>query len=378
MNADRLHAILISLNNEMEENELTKNMQNLVTSLQAVVNASNPTSQQNLSTSLKSIYTAVTDTTSDSFSPTWRQILSEIGGEPLFGRSLKLNIETIFARNQITPAVALQELQQLLKQLKEFEEALQNGMSSLTHFKIGDETLSPGECEIGILIPRVAVSNRLLDFAEELEELGFILNTFAEVATGSKDDLTIKTISSSELLVYLNAVAPYAACLAVAIERTVSLYKQLLEIRKLRQELGKQGVPDTETTGIEDYANNLMKNGIEKISVEIVAQFYKKKDDGRKNELKNSVRISLNRLANRIDKGFNMEVRVQPLANNDQTTEAAIQIKTSIDLIQKAAGNMQFLKLDGQPILKLPEGREKKEVKDNKKDKKDKKEGGAA
>jgi len=234
MNAERLHAIVIVLNQEINKDNTPNKLQELINSLQNVVGQPQSSHQQALAQNLKAMYASVTDTQTDSFSPAWRQILREIGGEDLFGKQLKLNIENVFARNQITPAVALEELKQIHKRLQAFKNALDAAASSLRHFQIGDEKLGPGECEIGILIPRAAVSNQLLDFADELKELGFILNTFSEVATGKKDELSIRAISSSDLLVHLQAAAPYAACLAVAIERVVTVYKQLLEIRKLR------------------------------------------------------------------------------------------------------------------------------------------------
>lgn len=372
MNVERLHHIITVLEAEMSGKSTSSNLQNLISSLQNVVNSPQASYQQNLSTSLKTFYSSVTNVPSDNFSPTWRQILSEIGAVPIFGRELKQNVENIFARNQMTPAVALEELKILQKEIESFETALQNTISAFRQFKIGDETLAPGECEIGILIPRKEVKNQLLDFANELHEIGFILNTFAEVATGKKDELIIRNISSSELLVFLNAFAPYAACLAVAIERIVSLYKQLLEIRKLRSELRTQGVPDNVTTGVDDYANQFMQDGMEKLANEIIKQFYKKKDDGRKNELTNAVRISLNRLANRVDHGFNLEVRIQPLKLQDDKSDS--EIKEAVTIIQKACANMQFLKLDGQPILKLPEADQKEKEKKSRKETKEKKE----
>lgn len=364
MNAERFHAIVTALNQEMTARNIVAKMQELINALQNVVNQPAPSHQQNLANSLKAMYSAVTDTPSDSFSPTWRQILSEIGGEDLFGNALKETIEDTFERNQITPAVALQELQGIQKRLQAFKNALDQAVSALRHFQIGDETLSPGQCEIGVLIPRKAVGNHLPEFAEELKELSFILNTFSEVATGKKGDLPIRTISSTDLMVYLEAVLPFAACLSVAIERTVSLYKQLLEIRKLRQDLKKQGIPDEQTAGIESYANNLMENGIEKVSVEIVDKFYHKKDPGRKNELVNAVRISLNRVANRIDRGYNLEVRVEPISQKEEEAKKDPHVREAISTIQSATPKMQFLKLEGEPILKLPEGKEKAKKKE--------------
>ena len=365
MNAERFHAIVTALSQEMAERNLVGKMQELINALQNVVSQpQHPAHQQSLANSLKSMYSATTDAPSDRFSPTWRQILSEIGGEDLFGNALEKTIKQVFERNQITPAVALQELQGIQKRLQAFKNALEQAISALRHFRIGDETLSPGQCEIGLLIPRKAVSNCLPELAEELKELSFILNAFSEVATGKKVDLPIRSISSTDLMVYLDAVLPFAACLAVAIERTVTLYKQLLEIRKLREDLRKQGVPDEQTVGIEDYANKLIEGGIEKASVEIIDKFYHQKDGGRKNELLNAVRISLNKIANRIDRGYNLEVRVEPIQAKEEDTKKDQHIREAILTIQSATPKMQFLKLEGEPILKLPEGKEKAKKKE--------------
>lgn len=357
MNAERLHTIVLILNQEMRNTNTVGKLQELISALSQVVNQPLP-AYQTLAQNLKTMYTAATDAPSDSFSPAYRQILAEIGGEDLFGLKLKGNIEAIFSRNQITPAVALDELKLLYERLHGFQTAINQCSTSLAHFKIGAEKLAPGECEIGVLIPRGAVENKLINFADELKELSFILNTFSEVSTGTKDNLTIRTISSSDLLVYLQASLPYAALVAVCIERVVALYKQLLEIRKLQQEILQQGVPEQDMTGIDNYANNLMKKGIDQIAVELVNEHHKKDDKGRKNELTNAVRISLYKVANRIDHGFNIEVRVAPLPKPDNMEKENKELFKAVEIIQSATANMQFLNLVGKPILRLPEGKE--------------------
>jgi hypothetical protein len=354
MNAERLHAIILDLHKEMTKTNTVVKLQELINALTRVINQPHPSHQQELSLNLLAMYNALNNAASDEFSPAWRQTVREIGGEVFFGKTLKSKIETIFTRNQITPVLALTELQQLHKELQLFNTVLDQCSASLKHLNIGDEKLSPGECEIGILIPRAAVQNKLIDFANELNELGSILNTFAEVATGSKDDLAIRTISSTDLLVHLQASVPFAAFAAACIERVVALYKNLIEIRKLNQEIRKQGVPDRNMSGIESYANEIMEKGIDKIAVEMVNEYYTKEDKSRKNELTKSVRISLNKIANRIDNGFNIEVRVAPVTKPDEKESNRILLK-AIETIQAATSNMQFLKLEGNPILRLPE-----------------------
>ena len=69
------------------------------------------------------------------------------------------------------------------------------------------------------------------------------------------------------------------ACVAVAMERIITLYKQLLEIRKLHGELANQGLPKDSLKGIEKHANGLMEEGIDKLVGELLADFHRVDED---------------------------------------------------------------------------------------------------
>jgi hypothetical protein len=76
------------------------------------------------------------------------------------------------------------------------------------------------------------------------------------------------------------------------------------------------------------------------------------------------LRLALKKIANRVDRGFNIDVRVAP----PETTEAeegeeadpeeAENLKY-YEMIEAASENLQFLRLEGDPILSLPEKPEK-------------------
>ena len=132
-------------------------------------------------------------------------------------------------------------------------------ISGFEGLNIGADDIEPGECEIGVLVPRDYVKNLLNDFGEELIELNKILSVFAELSTGSRAGFEIREISSSDLSVFLDLAPAVGACLAVSIERIVALYKKLLEIRKLHNELKEQGVPKSSLKGVEEHANAVME-----------------------------------------------------------------------------------------------------------------------
>lgn len=207
MNAERLHAIAEVLKQELADRRTINALQNLVNALQQIVQQNNQSTQQNLVSSRDGFYKAVTDAPSDSFTPAWRQILVEMDGDDLFGKNLKQWAEKILAENQMTPGVAQQKLAEILNRLQQFSTALDQLKTGFKYFKIGSEELAPGEGEIALLIPREAVHDKLEEFTEELDDIRFILNTFSELATGHKDDLKIRTLSSSGLMLFL-AAAP--------------------------------------------------------------------------------------------------------------------------------------------------------------------------
>lgn len=354
MNAERLHIVARTLKNELEERGAVQRLQALVGALQAIVQQSNASTQQNLASSRNAFYEAVTDTVSDSFTPAWRQILIEIGGEDLFGRNLKQRVQQILADNQMTPGVAHQELNEILKRLKAFTDALNESLEAFEYFELGSEELAPGEAEITLLIPREQVHDKLEEFIEELDDMKFILNVFSELATGHKDDLKIRTVSSSGLMVFLAAHPKFAATIAKAIDFVVGQYKKILEIKKLQAEIDRLQLPEDISEKTKEHANTLMEGQIEKFTIEIINE-YGGRDGERKNELRNAVKVSLNKIANKIDRGFNIEVRIEPPSEPLENAKELKELQKAVQTIQAASANMQYMKLEGPPILALPE-----------------------
>ena len=354
MNTERLHAIAKVLKNELSQKQTVNSLQSLTHSLQQIVQQNNQSTQQNLVSSRDSFYRTVTDTPSDSLTPAWRQILVEIGGDDLFGKELKQKVEKILAENQMTPGVAQQRLAEIHNGLQSFSQALDQLLAAFKHFDISSEELAPGEGEIALLIPREAVHDKLEEFMDELDDMKLILNTFSELATGHKDDLKIRTISSSGLMLFLAASPLFGAMVARAIDFVVSQYKKILEIKKLQIELNRLELPEEISERTKEHANSLMEKSIDAFTIQIVNEFHSGKDGERKNELRNAVKISLNKIANKVDQGFNFEVRIEPPKTFDKSEEGK-EVQQAVQAIKNASGNMQYMKLEGPPILALPE-----------------------
>ncbi|AFY30138.1 hypothetical protein [Cyanobium gracile] len=361
MNAERLHAIALTLQKELSSSQTLNKFDRLIQALaNQVSQPSQPQYQQETSDSLKDLLKTLDVAESNNFSPAWRESLADLGLTGLLGQDLALQINYVFERNQITPAVAQSELQSLRETLQMFSTAIDQIVSSFYSLGVGREDLEPGECEVGILVPRNFVNNQLGTFGDELKELNKIFGVFSELATGSRPGFAIKTISSSELTVFLEAASAVGACIALGLERILELYKKLLEIRKIQAELSSLGLEKKNLKGIEEHSNAMMGKGIEEIASHLISEFHRSADNGRKNELKVELKYALNKISNRIDCGFNFEIRMQAPVQDEADREG--EDSDDYELSEKhykdiaaAAKTLQFLKLEGDSILHLPE-----------------------
>jgi len=360
MNAERLHVIAKAIKKDLAATNSEASLQELINALTNQVNTpQQPAYQQQVSTLQTNIYNALDAAPSNTFSPAWRQVVDTLGIGRLLGSLLRERIQDLFNKNNMTPAVALQEIQQVHRRLGDLRQALEQLLGSFEYFEIGSEELLHGECEVGVLVPRAYVDDQLPKFIDELGEIERILGVFSELTTGNRPSPRIRTLSSSDLTIYLAAVPVVAAAVATAAERVLAFYKQLLEVRRLQSEMQKLGVPEKSLEGINEHANGIMENGIHGIVNDLLKQ-YLQGDDGRKNELSIELHVVLRKIANRVDKGFGIEVRAGPLAEKEAATDAEEAAREDdarhIAAIEEASKGLQFLKLEGRPLLSLPEG----------------------
>ena len=365
MNVERLHAIASGLSRDLEVTQTVALFQQLVAAVEVQVhNPADPHSAQEMGSLRTQIGDALASAPSNEFSPAWREVMVELGVDHLFGRELQSSIEEIFERHQITIATALEELQSLAQENERLSGSVASLLAVLGEFKIGSEELEPGEFEVGVLIPRTAVNDELPALGKELDDLNEIFLPFSELAGESRPPFKVRSIASSDFSVFLAATAVTASTIAIAVERVVSTYRQLLEIRKSRADLKAQNVSKDILDRLSEEANGRMSKGIEEAVRDLLTEFGGELETGRKNEMEVSLTLSLHAVGSRIDRGYNVEVRAEPveLPDGDDARESgeegeAIPPEQSREyrIVKERQEQMQFMNLTGEPILSLPE-----------------------
>lgn len=361
MNTTKLHIIAKNLMQELQRCGTVQALQQAISTLdQLARQPQQPNHQQQLSNSLTQLYKKLEESPVEEYSPAWREAMDELGVSREFGITLKETIESIIERNQITYQVALDELNKIHQEIQQTENNLNGLVQSLEYFGVGEDELKNDECEVGVIVPRKYVENNLKEFGKELVEIEKMLIVFSELATGTREPLKVRTISSSELSVFIDYIPEIGACIAIAVERIVALYKQMLEIKKLKAELVKQEVPDEKLSGIDDYAESIVSPKIEEIAIKLLEKYGSHIEKNRKNEVSNELRHSLSKLANRIDRGFNIELRVSPVKESTEEDEEPTEQEVAVKQILESAKKIEYSYSSAEPVLFLPENNDEK------------------
>lgn len=359
MNIEKMNSVLTMMIEDISGTQILPNLQNISNMLENLVSSPDPSYQQDLANHIKAFREGIERSKYDAFPPSYRQIISEIAPNIILGNNLEKEVRNIIERNQITFQIAYNEIIKMYNDINQLYSVGSNIIENLKKLKIGKEDLNVGECEIGYLIPRKEIKNDFHNFQDELQSFEFIINAFSEYVVGTKQNHELKAISSSDLLLYVAICIPVAGALAKVIDWILDAYKKILEIRKLKSELIKAGVPEENSKGIQDYTNSIMQKQINEILEMLKSEYCGIKEKGRKNELEAALSICLNRIANRIDSGYNYEIRINaiPDKKDEESEEEHKKLSDSFAIIKKVEKNITFINLEGTKVLSLPESK---------------------
>ncbi len=309
MNMGRFHAAVTALIAEFDSIGTIGHLQSVEAALQASISQPSEETAIEFKKKYKNILDVLAESGSNFEAPTRRMIYAEIRAIDNIGLVLSNRIKESFSSNNVTPSSALAELIKIREGVVEFYSNISVLEGQLNDLDIEYDELEAGEFEIGISIPKDMFSSGIDELGKELKLINELSRTFSEVAGEDTTSTTLKTISSSEWQIFLDSMPATALLLATAVERIVALYKNHLEIRKLKAEMENKELPDKIIEEMKKFVSSQVKKELKSISNDLVDEYYVNNDDGRKHEMKTAMSISLKYLASRIDNGSTIEVR---------------------------------------------------------------------
>lgn len=290
------------------------------------------------------------------YPPSLELALSELGVREWLGLALKQKLEAAFEGNDITPAAVAQKVEEIEKKVRRLSNQAEQFNISADTFRLYKDKNQFDDYDFTVIVPRNFVSNELDEFGAELKKLDRIFGVFTEISTGSRENFKIKTISSTDLSIVLESPAATALVIATALERIAAFYEKILNIIVLqRQVFSQDRMPKAVKDGLEEHLESEKKVGIESILEDLEREFLNVEDEGRRNELKNELRSSLNEIAKRFDAGFLFDIKGgAPEEPVDQRRRSGKQIEIRrYERINAARQTIRKFKAQSEPLLRL-------------------------
>jgi hypothetical protein len=354
VNSERLHAIVDLLQGEVAETN--SQLGALVERVRQSANSpGDPDLQRSITESREQLYQMLERAPSERLSPAGREALKELKVTGLLGNGLRKRVDEIFRRTSITPATAADELERLFTDVQQLWELLTNLNSAFEQLGIGIEELAPGEVEVSFLIPRHAVHDELEALGREFINIKRILGPFQEL-TGSREDVSVRAIASSEFAAFLLLGAIVAANFAKALETVLNIYEKVLNIRKASKQLEGTGIEPDYVAGLEERAKTMTKDEIEQFVGQLLDERSPTDDQERQRELRVDLEKQVMELAKRIDLGYRVDLQARELPPTDDLEEPErAQERAAVEDVLAARDRLRAFKLTGKPILGLPE-----------------------
>ena len=359
MNAERLHSLALLVKEELDET--APRLDHLRERMRASANSpGDPDYQRAVIESRDDLFKTLDRAPSRDLPPLQREELKNLDLSDVLATQLRKRVESIFRRSTITPAQAAEELDELLNQAGAVTLSVGGLLSGFQDLGIETDELKPGQVEVSLLVPRAAVGNGLEALGGEFIKLKSILDPFIDLVTGSREEVEVRAIASSEFEVFLLLIPYVGAQFAKGLETVLNIYEKVLNIRKASKDLEGTGVDQSFLDMLQDQADGVTKQEIHAF-VERLLDENKVDDDVRRNALRIELSKQMMELAKRIDRGYRIDLDARQLPPPDgdgAEPKARTKEREALQEVISTSLRLKTFKLSGKPILGLPESTE--------------------
>jgi len=324
MNTERLHSLVHYLTQANEKRNFAGLLQQYITYYTQSVQSPNPAHATSLNNVKNEINLIADEFPQRHLSPSRLKILERIGGSVFYGEGLKLKIEEIID-NSKNPSSTISQLQDLLTNAQKFFPVIKAIDENLSQLQINFEEVAKDTAEVEVVIPNTLVDDQLDEFIKEVGYLKSVFQDIQETVTKDRKSINIRGLGSGSFEIYITVDLVTGAAIITFVTTVVQLINSILITRNNRESLRKQEIPDKILKEIKKWEEQKIQEGIDKYRDELIDNY--PGDDSRKNELKNALSISLKRLADRIDRGMDIDIVV----NNDFKNEEPSTISKSLE-----------------------------------------------
>ncbi len=256
------------------------------------------------------------------------------------GSELFLQIRKVLEENQLTPNLAATAIEALRQKTTEKLNLITAVDQAFKKLQIDYWSLSEGQTEMLISLPIEKETKTLEDLAKEAKDWHRICDVVSETFDSERNRVTIRTVASGSILLYLAAVPPFIFGVAKCLKGVNQILGEVIKMKELCRQLSDSNAPTSVLQELDVHNANKAKTDLEQLAITLVDEHYKGNDQGRKNELKTSLSIALQRLSHKLAAGAKVNLRLAPpkkpkIEEGEQPTEAQAVELEKIEQFEK-------------------------------------------
>jgi len=355
MNAERLRNAVDAVITDNTSANLVQLLANVESSYTQSVQSPTPQTAEAFSAAKKAFDEALRAGECMRLSPSRIAILERIGAADLCGSGLIEKVDSILA-TPVTPAAAVQGLQELRARAEKFYQTAGTLRTSLAALTVEGERPPTDAAEVEVRLPFELFDGALGGFAKEAKKLDGALSDVVETISGGRPPITIRSLAGGSVEIFLTVDPVSGVAILGLVTAIFNLINSVLQTRKTRLGLEKDKAPKDVLEPFAKWEQTRVADELARLRDELVAQ--SKLEKGRKNQLKISLDVSLKYLADRIDRGMDIDVAafveegISPPPTEDNTPDSAR--RTAQRQIAESMKTRRRLLRPAEPVLALP------------------------
>jgi hypothetical protein len=342
MELARFHSAIDDIAADYIDNKTEHEFNVLINNLNALVaNPGNPQVSQAFKDHLNAFRNTLTNSKLNLADGDLLQTLNDLDLNKFIGEGLFSEIRSILDDNQLTPNLAVIAIDKLKTETSSKYSNIIAINDSFTKLEIAYSDLNNGETEMLIKLPIEEETITLSEFSKETKEWYTICEAISETFDSERTRVTIRTVGSGSILLYLAATATFIYGVAKCLKGVNLVLAEVIRSKALYKQLVSTNAPTAVLEPLEKHNNGKAKTDIYLLASNLVDDFYKGTDEPRKNELKNSLSFSLTKLSHKLATGSKISLRLSApeapkIAEGEKPTTEQNKILKEIDIFQMA------------------------------------------
>lgn len=313
MEVSRFHRAIEQIANDYKKNGVESELASLAANLASLsANPGNPGVSQSFKDQLNAFREKLSASPLNQADSELLETITSHELTPFVADGLFQSVKKILDDNQLTPNLAATEIEKLRAAVIEKLNIVVAIDKAFTELQVDYYKLDDGESEMLINLPMESETKTLEDLAKEVKDWHQICRAISETFDANQDPITIRTIGTGSILLYLAATGAFIYGVAKCLKGINSILAEVIKMKGLYNQLVESKAPKSVIDGLEQHQAGKAKADLERLAADLVDEYYKGDDPGRKNELKTSLSISLQRLSTKLATGAKVNLRIAP------------------------------------------------------------------